>query len=71
MAEARSDNFSWNDDTISALLETILEYKTKKEFESIDLETVRMKFEDIAKIMAIEKDAILSKDRVASKMKKI
>ena len=73
MATASAEKFAWSDEEMEALLEATIEYKVTKESQSLDWETVRTKYDDIAKIYAENNSNRKKIDttRVAAKMKTI
>ena len=46
-SKEKNQAFVWTDDEVRSLLEVTKEYKTQKESESIDWESVRTKYDDI------------------------
>jgi hypothetical protein len=65
-----NNTFAWSDDDIEVMIQASIDYKSKKEYEGLDWESVRTKYDDISKLMA-EKEVVIAKERVASKMKKL
>lgn len=75
-------NLVWTDDEIQLLLETVLDFKTEKSYESIDWESIKTKYEKIrenfvqnlpeTKSEEYPHDAALfTRDRISNKTKKI
>lgn len=78
------ENFSWTDDEIKLLLDSAKDFKAKQEFEGVDWNTVRSRFQDIRDLFvksypsevddeyphAAQLD-VFTKDRVLLKLKSI
>ena len=47
---AADKNFTWPDEEINLLLHVVIDYKAGKVGEGVDWETVRRKYEDVAKM---------------------
>ena len=86
MSKATKTEFLWTDDEIQLLLESVNQYRCKCEYEGINWESVRSKYERIKEIFidlypknnvegkdfpVLENPEVISKDRVAAKLKKI
>ena len=79
--EANKDIFSWSDDEIQLLLTAVLDFKSQCEFEGMDWESKRFKYEQIFELMMkqypmtvsenYQNKKSLNKDRITAKLKSI
>jgi hypothetical protein len=67
---AKKTIFTWSDEQISLLLECTLDFKAECLKENTDFESVRTKYNDIAKKLQQQGENI-DKERVGAKLKKI
>ena len=73
-----SSNLVWSDDEIELLLGAVQAFASEKEFEGVEWESVKSKYEDIRKELVTLYDqkglkehatAIFTRERIASKIK--
>ena len=77
--KAEKVKFSWSDDEIQLLLMSALDFKAQCEFEGVDWESKRSKYEQIFEIVTKEypdgehyqNKKSMTKDRVTAKLKSI